>query len=133
MNKNEFKVFNEKIDSFRDHEKYKWLRQYADDALRWIGNFGYLQIKAEDFIKRIEKMPCWYILDWLEGRNELDWKERYDMTIEYIEYLGNIYEYIGESEGKLIYQSVNNDSHIKMDYAKMLNNPDIVILKREEV
>lgn len=29
-----YKVFNEKIDSFKEHEKYSWLRQYADDALK---------------------------------------------------------------------------------------------------
>lgn len=58
-----YKVFNEKIDSFKGHEKYSWLRQYADDALKWNEMSGYLMVKAEDFIERIEKMPLDYIKD----------------------------------------------------------------------
>ena len=35
---------------------------------------GYLMIKAEDFIKRIEEMPLDYIRDWLDGKNQLEWE-----------------------------------------------------------
>lgn len=72
-----YKVFNEKIDSFKGHEKYSWLRQYADDALKWNEMSGYLMVKAEDFIERIEKMPLDYIKDWLDGKNQLEWKPEF--------------------------------------------------------
>lgn len=72
-----YKVFNEKIDSFKKHEKYSWLRQYADDALKWNEMSGYLMVKAEDFIERIEKMPLDYIKDWLSGKNQLEWKPEF--------------------------------------------------------
>lgn len=75
--KNRYKLFNEKIDSFKEHNKYEWLREYSDEAIKWNNMAGYLQIKAEDFIKRIEKMPLDYIKDWLEGKNRLEWKEEY--------------------------------------------------------
>lgn len=32
--KQRYKLFNEKIDSFKEHKAYSsWLRQYADDAI----------------------------------------------------------------------------------------------------
>lgn len=72
-----YKVFNEKIDSFNGCEKYSWLREYADDALKWNEMSGYLMVKAEDFIERIEKMPLDYIKDWLDGKNQLEWKPEF--------------------------------------------------------
>lgn len=72
--KNRYALFNAKIDHFKGHPRYEWLRKYADDALNWNENFGLLQIKAEDFIKRIEQMPLEYIHDWLDGKNQLEWK-----------------------------------------------------------
>lgn len=72
--KNRYKVFNEKIDHFKNHAKYGWLRQYANEAIHWNSGGGYYQIKAEDFIERIEKMPLDYIRDWLDGKNQLEWK-----------------------------------------------------------
>ena len=71
--KNRYKLFNEKIDSFADHPKYGWLRQFANDAINYNDGVGYYQIKAEDFIERIEKMPLEYIRDWLDGKNQLEW------------------------------------------------------------
>jgi len=65
--------FNSKIDYFKNHPKYEWLRQYANDALNWYANFGYLQIKAEDFMNRIIAKPLDYIQDWLDGKNQLEW------------------------------------------------------------
>lgn len=73
--KNRYALFNTKIDHFKDHPKYERLRQYADEALNWNENYGLLQIKAEDFIERIEQMPLEYIRDWLDGKNRLEWKE----------------------------------------------------------
>lgn len=75
--KNRYKLFNDKINSFKDHEKFSWLRQYADETIHWNEMCGYLQIKAEDFIKRIEKMPLSYIEDWLNGKNQLEWKPKF--------------------------------------------------------
>lgn len=76
--KNRYKSFNEKIDHFKDHKKYEWLRKYADDAIGWNEMEGYYQIKAEDFIKRIEMMPLNYIRDWLDGKNQLEWKPEFN-------------------------------------------------------
>lgn len=75
--KNRYKLFNEKIDSFKEHNKYIWLRKYADEAIKWNEMSGYLMIKAEDFIKRIEKMPLEYIRGWLDGNNQLEWKPEF--------------------------------------------------------
>lgn len=72
-----YKNFNEKIDSFKGHEKYSWLREYANEAIVHNETSGYLMIKAEDFIKRIEKMPLEYIKGWIEGRNNLEWILQY--------------------------------------------------------
>lgn len=70
-----YELFNQKIDSFADHPKYGWLRKYADEAIHWNSGGGYYQIKAEDFIERIEKMPLEYIRDWLDGKNQLEWNQ----------------------------------------------------------
>ena len=73
--KKRYKLFNEKIDSFKNHKAYSsWLRQYADEAIKWNEMSGYLMIKAMDFIERIEKMPLDYITDWIDGKNQLEWK-----------------------------------------------------------
>lgn len=75
--RNRYKTFNEKIDHFQNHAKYPWLRQYANEAIHWNSGFGYYQIKAEDFINRIESMPLDYIQDWLDGKNKLEWKPEF--------------------------------------------------------
>jgi len=67
------KKFNNKIDYFKNHSKYEWLRRYADDALKWNTMCGFYQIKAEDFIERIIAAPLEYIEDWLNGKNQLEW------------------------------------------------------------
>lgn len=72
--KNRYRIFNEKISHFKDHPRYEWLRKYANDAMNANESCGYLQIKGEDFIKRIEKMPLDYIKDWLDGKNKLEWR-----------------------------------------------------------
>lgn len=68
-----YRVFNEKINSFKDHEKYAWLRKYADDAIVYNEGYGFLMVKGEDFIKRIEQASLDYIRDWLDGKNQLEW------------------------------------------------------------
>ena len=74
--KNRYKVFDKKIDSFKDHPKYSWLRAYADDAKYYNEGSGYFMIKAEDFIKRIETFELSYIRDWLDGKNNLEWRTK---------------------------------------------------------
>lgn len=71
-------MFNEKIDNFKNHKKYDWLRQYANEAIHWNELSGYLMIKAQDFIERIEKMPLSYIRGWLDGNNHLEWKPEFE-------------------------------------------------------
>ena len=78
--RNRYRLFNEKIDSLSDHPKYAWLRQYADEAICYNSGDGYYQIKAADFIERIEKMPVEYIRDWLDGKNKLEWGGYQDAT-----------------------------------------------------
>lgn len=75
--KKRYRIFNSKIDSFYQHPKYGWLRKYADSAITWNECSGLLMIKAEDFIKRIEKMPLDYIQDWLDGKNQLEWRPEF--------------------------------------------------------
>lgn len=75
--KKRYKCFNAKIDTFQNHPKYRWLRKYADAAIAWNECSGLLMIKAEDFIRRIEKMPLNYIQDWLDGKNQLEWKPEF--------------------------------------------------------
>lgn len=72
-----YKQFNEKIDYFKEHPEYSWLRKYADDAIYYNEGSGYFMIKAADFIDRIESMPLEYIKDWLDGKNHLEWKPEY--------------------------------------------------------
>lgn len=75
--KERYKKFNEKIDYFKEHEKYSWLRRFADEAICYNAGGGYFTIKAADFIERIESMPTEYIKDWLDGKNQLEWKPEY--------------------------------------------------------
>lgn len=37
-----------------------------------------------------------------------------------LEYLGNLYEYIGTENGKFIFQNINNDHFIKRDKENLL-------------
>lgn len=73
-------TFNSKINHFQDHTKYNWLREYADDALRFHIGFGHLAIKAVDFMDRIIAMPIDYIEDWLNDKNKLEWTEEFKQT-----------------------------------------------------
>ena len=70
---NRVNAFNEKIDNFKEHPKYDWLRKYANEALTWDSCCGFYQIKANDFINRIIKANLDYIRDWLDGKNQLEW------------------------------------------------------------
>jgi aminoglycoside/choline kinase family phosphotransferase len=65
--------FNDKINYFKDHSKYLWLRDYADGALIYHTEYGALAIKSIDFMDRIIAKPVEYIQDWLDGKNKLEW------------------------------------------------------------
>lgn len=69
-------TFNEKIDSFKGHDKYEWLRKQADIALQHRNGYGYSVIASDDFIGRIIAMPVDYIQDWLDGKNKLEWRRQ---------------------------------------------------------
>lgn len=67
--------FDKKIKEFESHKEYPWLKQEAEKAKRAYGGYGFEAISYEDFIERIVAMPIDYILDWLNGNNELKWRE----------------------------------------------------------
>lgn len=67
------KKFNKKINYFKDHRNYEWLRKYSDDAIRYYGTMGLLQIKAEDFIERVIAANFETLQDRLDGKNQLEW------------------------------------------------------------
>jgi hypothetical protein len=67
------KQFNEKIDHFKNHPRYEWLREYSNEALKYHTQYGLLQIKAIDFMDRIIAKPIEYIQDWLDDKNLLEW------------------------------------------------------------
>lgn len=85
-----YKLFNEKIEHFKEHPKYEWLREYADSAIYANEGAGYVAITGADFIKRIEEMPLSYIEDWLDGKNELERKESYNSDSDNKEYTEKI-------------------------------------------
>lgn len=76
--------FNEKIEAFKDHDKYIWLRKQADIALQHRNGFGHSVIASDDFIDRIIAMPVDYIQDWLDGKNELKWRRQDELKLSAI-------------------------------------------------
>ena len=69
-------TFNEKIDHFSGHKGYEALRKNADKAISSYTGFGLECIIHTDFMDRIIAMPLDYIQDWLDGKNELKWREQ---------------------------------------------------------
>lgn len=70
------KVFNAKIDHFAEHPLYSKLRHSADEALRYHTGYGLDAIHAGDFMDRMVKMPLAYIEAWLNGKNQLMWRDQ---------------------------------------------------------
>lgn len=66
-------AFNEKIDAFKNHSKYDWLRQYANEAIGLNKFNGKNQKVAEDFMNRIITATYSEIKDWLDCEKPLDW------------------------------------------------------------
>ncbi len=77
-------TFNEKIDHFSEHKGYEALRKNADKAISSFFGFGLESIVYRDFIDRIIAMPPDYIQDWLDGKNELKWREQDRKMLEAI-------------------------------------------------
>ena len=75
------KAFNDKINAFKNHSKYNWLREYSDTAIANHTGAGFLQIRAADFMDRIIAMPINYIEDWLDGKNELQWTKEFEANL----------------------------------------------------
>ena len=73
--KTRYALFESKIEAFRGHPKYEWLRKYANDAKFYNEGSGYWMIKAENFIERIEQADREYISNWLKSKNQLEWAE----------------------------------------------------------
>lgn len=68
------KRVNDKVNHFVNHPKYPWLRAYTDDAIRYHTGAGYYQIKAADFMDRIDAAPLEVIQEFLDGKNHLEWE-----------------------------------------------------------
>ena len=79
---NRYKVFNEKINSFRDHPKYAELRKSADNAMVANEGGGFTMITAADFIQRIEENPIENIRKWLDGEKPLYHRDHPEYTEE---------------------------------------------------
>lgn len=75
-------TFNKKIDLFKEHSKYPWLRKEADTALSNRSGFGLPVIISDDFMDRIVAMPKEYIQDWLDGKNKLEWRRQDELMLK---------------------------------------------------
>lgn len=74
---NFIEVFNGKINKFKNHIKYEWLKEQAEKAISLNCGYGHESAKANDFMHRIITLPTNYIRDWLDGKNQLEWKQEY--------------------------------------------------------
>lgn len=70
-------AFQRKIEVFKNHSKYDWLKKQADEAIIHNTYCGIESIIANDFMKRIITLPRAHITEWLNGSNELEWLEEY--------------------------------------------------------
>lgn len=73
-------LFDEKINHFSAHDKYSWLRKEADKAKSYWGGYGLDAIIYQDFLERIVAMPLDYIRGWLDGENQLKWRQSDERT-----------------------------------------------------
>lgn len=67
-------LFNKKIDSFLGCQNYEILKKKADEV-NCSHSFGLENILYTDFMERIIAMPIEYIQDWLDGKNQLEWRD----------------------------------------------------------
>ena len=45
----------------------------------------------------------------------------------FLEYVGNLYEYVGSANGKHIFQCLSDDGHLSLSYQTLLTSPDVSI------
>ena len=70
-------AFNKKIKRMENHYHYTKLETMANQAIIANPGAGHTAIAANDFMHRIIEMPTPYIIDWLEGKNRLEWLPDY--------------------------------------------------------
>lgn len=70
-------AFMEKVARFESHYNFSRLQEMANQAISANPNFGILAVSSNDFMRRIIEMPTPYIVDWLEGKNNLEWLPDY--------------------------------------------------------
>lgn len=70
-------AFMEKVARFESHYNFPRLEEMANQAIASNPSFGIWAISSNDFMRRIIEMPTPYIVDWLEGKNNLEWLPDY--------------------------------------------------------
>ena len=70
-------AFMEKVARFESHYNFSRLQEMANQAISANPNFGIWAVSSNDFMRRIIEMPTPYIVDWLEGKNNLEWLPDY--------------------------------------------------------
>lgn len=43
----------------------------------------------------------------------------------FLEYVGNLYEYVGSANGKYMFQCLNDDSHVILSCQELLTSPHV--------
>lgn len=72
------KAFETKVHKLKGHYNYEKLETQAKKAMDSnVGAMSHVAIKANDFMHRIIELPTPYIVDWLEGKNNLEWPSAY--------------------------------------------------------
>ena len=66
------KKFNDKVDLFKHHLKYRSFRKDANWCLSHHVGYDYDSIKAVDYMDRIIKFSYYSILEYLDGTTDLD-------------------------------------------------------------
>ncbi len=73
-----YKAFEKKVHKLKGHYNYEKLEEQAKRAMDAnAGGMSHTAIAANDFMHRIIEMPTSYIVDWLEGKNNLEWLPAY--------------------------------------------------------
>ena len=72
------KAFEKKVHMLKGHYNYEKLEEQAKRAMDAnAGGMSHAAIAANDFMHRIIELPTPYIVDWLEGKNNLEWLPAY--------------------------------------------------------
>lgn len=72
------KAFEKKLLMLKGHYNYEKLEAQAKRSMDAnAGGMSHAAIAANDFMHRIIELPTPYIVDWLEGKNNLEWLPAY--------------------------------------------------------